>query len=440
MRKFAKLLIPALLVVVVMVACSVMFASAATKTVYISATGTGDGSSAASPLGPDKVTVNATGGATQSFTDANYADVIAWIGNNAGSGKISFDDYKKLVEANVIYKAFKAIGADGGTIVVVGEVAVDAADNFQDTYAGDFTLPEAGDITIKGNDANAKFILDHAKTNSTNLIFSSNVTFKDINIVYNYESNMTSNYNLGFHIFANGKNLTFDTGVTVTSFDYKTGSPVAGSWLPSIFAGHRKTPVTANPVITVKSGSFGGLYTAGHSINPTDTTGTAKVTGTTKVVVEGGRVDDIYFGGPNTPGNRKYSYNDGNVELAVKGGKVNEIHLVTGAGVKGTVKIDISGTAQVGKVTYKKTDLANVDANIPTSAKVAYVKGTVTTPDTNITGFEAADITANDAPTTPPQQQQPQNPPQTGSALTLIAVVAVVALAGSAVVISKKII
>ncbi len=433
MRKFAKLLIPALLVVAMMVACSVMFASAAEKTIYISATGTGDGSSATSPLGPGTVTATTTG-QVLNFTNTPYADAVQQAQDKAvSSGKVNFQN-DELSKANVVYKAFEALGEDGGTIVVVGAVAFDAGANFEKGYNGEFLLPEAGPITIKGNDANAKLVLDHAKVNSTSVGFNSDVTIKDIAMEYNYNSSLGANYNKEFCFFAMGNDLTIDTGVTIKSFDYATGTAVAGDWIPSLFAGCRAVGNEKEPVLTVKSGKF-DLFAAGRSTNGTNN-GKIK---NSKIVVYGGDINTINGGGIDAPANRAHGVVKGDVTIEIYGGKVGKINCVTGGGIEGKleIKIDAAATAAtVGEIEY--TDqTGNPAAALPTSKKLTYVTGTIEA--AKITGFAAAEITVNAQPTTPPQQQQqPQNPPQTGSALTLIAVVAVVALAGSAVVISKK--
>ncbi|MBE6670979.1 MAG: hypothetical protein E7593_02125 [Ruminococcaceae bacterium] len=421
MRKITKLLIPAILVVAMIVSCSVMFASAASsKTIYISATGTGTGTQT-DPMGPGTVTDTVKNGAGsetfQTFTNAAYADVISWMKANVANGKMVFTN-NALAKAHPLYRAIEALGAEGGTIVVVGDLAIDAADAFEKSYAGDFKLPESGDITITGG----KLVLDHSTWNSTALWFGGNTTLKDIAVEYRYNSTqMTQYYEQGFSFYANGKNLTIDTGVTVTSKDYSGSTPVDGDVFPNLFTTTRNgIEQTCNPVLTVKSGTWHLVSAAGHSVSSAKN---SSVVGNSTLNIAGGKIEFLNCAGVSPYSNRVYSEVRGDVAVNVTGGTIDTISCVTGSGITGKLTISLDAPAKVDTIVY--LDTTKHQPSEPTSKAISYKAGTIDLANID-EAFVAAEITEKTVT------------PQTGSSIAIFSAAAVVALAGASVVISKK--
>ena len=423
MRKITKLLIPAILVVAMIVSCSVMFASAASnKTIYISATGSANGAGTqADPMGPglvtDTVTDNAGSTVYNTFTNAAYADVITWLKANVSNGKMKFTN-NALSKAHPLYRAAEALGTDGGTIVIVGDLFIDAADVFEKRYAGDFKLPASGDLTVTGG----KLVLDHSIWNSTCLWLGANTTFKDIAIEYRYNgAQLDQLYEQGFSFYANGKNLTMDTGVTVISKDYAASTPVDGDIYPNLFTTTRNgIEQTCNPVLTVKSGTWHLVSAAGHSVS---TEKNSSVVGNSTINVSGGKIEYLNGAGVSPYSNRVYSAVKGDVAINVTGGTIDTISCVTGSGIEGKLTISLDAPAKVDSIVYIDTT-KNAPAD-PTSKSISYKAGTIDLANID-EAFVAAEITEKTVT------------PQTGSSIAIFSAAAVVALAGASVVISKK--
>jgi len=347
-----------------------------TGVIYVSSTGTGDGSSAESPLGPGTVTDTVTNGSTTirtTFENAAYADVIAWMKENVSVGKMVFAN-NALAKAHPLYRALEQLGAEGGKIVIVDELVIDAADAFERKYAGDFKLPETGAVKITGG----TFVLDHSVWDSTSLWLGGDTTFDATTIEFRYNSNNSGEqYVTNFSFYANGNNITVEDDVNVTSYNYASGSPVAGTRYPNIFATTRNgldAELEADPVITVKAGSWRYIVGAGHSVS---TSKSASLIGNSTIVIDGANVEKIKATGVSPKANRQYSYVEGDVSITVKSGSVDEIIAITGAGYYdsiGNLAINLQG-GTVGKITYKST--RNTSAEAPASKVVYYAYGTI---------------------------------------------------------------
>ncbi len=362
MRKFVKFLIPALLLVALVVACTAMSASAADEVIYISATGTGDGSSPQSPLGHGKFTgtlsyrVKENGvnvNKEQAFVDTPYADVVSQCLDNGITNKATGTE---LMKQHVFYRALEKLKDKTGTIVIMDEIVYDAGDNLQNGTASDAVMPEStGKVTFTSNyngvdyrTNGAKLVLDHSRFNSIQLILNVETVWKDINLEYRYTSETklaTVNWEEGFSLYASGKNLTIDTGVEVTSDDIRFDTP--GERYPNIFAGYRKQVATGDSVITIKSGTWNGVFAAGHCYNAENP---GSIDGNSTVNISGGYIDTVYGSGSDM-NTRNFAVVTGNVAINITGGDIAEVKATSSNGVTGTVTVDVKLPAYVGVVT-----------------------------------------------------------------------------------------
>ena len=351
------------------------------KVIYVSMTGTGDGSSAANAMGPGLVTDTVTNGGSTThttFSNAKFDDVMTWLKANISKGKMEFTN-DALTQAHPLYRAAKALGTDGGTIVIVGNFTLEAAKTFEKGYAGDFKLPETGAILIKGGD-NARLILDHSTWNSTSLWLGGDTAISDIAIEYRYDSSYQLNatntapstYMPGFSFYAEGHNFTIGTGVTTTSKDYAGSTPANGDRFPNIFGGSRNLPgIEANPVITVKSGTWKIVAAAGHSVSAAKD---SSITGNVEIIIAGGKIETVNAAGVSPFANRQFAAIKGDSTIKVTGGEVEFIICVTGAGVEGKLLIDLEA-GKVGDILYKET--RNTSAAEPSSKAITYRKGVI---------------------------------------------------------------
>ena len=124
-------------------------------------------------------------------------------------------------------------------------------------------------------------------------------------------------------IYANGHDLTFDESVDCRPSTYtNNGNPLTG--IRNIWGGTKDNNTIDKTNIVIKSGQFGWIYGGGNAGN---------ITGTTKVTISGGTVNNSVFGGSHAAGSTV-----GNTELNITGGTLNHIY---GGGWNG----DVTGTA-----------------------------------------------------------------------------------------------
>lgn len=277
----------------------------ASDVVYISANGTGDGSSPESPLGNDPTYYTV------------LSDPVETVRNTA---------YK----LNAFYRAFQALSSNGGTIVMVGDVVIDSCASRMPTAEGqkkspsEFLVPKAGgEVVITsvygGVDyrANAKLVLDLDKCNTTFLEFKNAVTFEKLNIQHKYDPNDFSGWGNSFAFSAFLNRLVIGAEVNVTSLNADTNA--AGDRFPIILGANRYQNLAGNANVTVNSGTWdmviGGSY--GMSGNY------GKITGNAKIVVNGGKIGKIYV-----TGGEQYSSGSisGTGTLTVNGGEVERIY------------------------------------------------------------------------------------------------------------------
>ncbi|MBR6682208.1 MAG: hypothetical protein IKL40_04415, partial [Clostridia bacterium] len=258
MKKFAKLMVLALVVAALAAIFAIPTFAAEGPVLYISNTGTGDGKTPQNPMGHSE----------------GYIPDMAKdeAGNNV---------YTKNVMLQALYK----LGSTGGTIVVVGEVSLDTAST--NTNVSGKTAAETDCITYEGRNSSdynanptititsnyggvdyrtqgAKIILDHAECCSGNLRLKSPTIWKDIVLEYKYDPNWLSYYNTTsegiiapYMIMADYCKMVIDTGVECKSVKVETAADgtkteVESDIYPAILGGHRQTSREMNTDVTVK--------------------------------------------------------------------------------------------------------------------------------------------------------------------------------------------
>lgn len=398
MRKSVKFLIPVLLVVAIVISGAVFFASAADKVVYVSSTGTGDGSSPTSPIGPGTVNgtiTYTTGGTAFDYTGENakgYYEAISELKANFAINKKGFVPASDcLTKASPLYRAFEAIGTGNtGTIIIMDELVFESADRMEVNSASEGKLPQTGAVTITSKDevngvdygaSGAKLVLDHSLWTSVAIQLGSVTTWKNIAIEYKYGTAGYGVWENSFPIYASCNSITIDEGVTVTSTNVGTTPASEGDRYPNIFGGARYSNLSSNgkSYITVKSGNWGAIFGAGHGMSGPNT-GAIKAA---NITVSGGTVGEINGAGSDM---RDIAYVDTDLTISVNGGNVGTITTETAKGVKGAIKVDVKTPATVGEL---KASDGTSGQNVPTSVEVTYEEGTIET----VSGFEQSEVT-----------------------------------------------
>lgn len=382
----------AVLTISILAVCSFSSVLAAEDNVIFvanEAKGLGDGSTPENAMGHGKVTVTI---GDKAFTDASYSEVIAYLNSSAVAMNQNYT-LTNLVKANVLYRAFEALKDKKGTVVITEEIALSCSDRTQNSSAAEFGMPaSSGTVTVTSSyggvdyrNSGAKLVLDHSKFNAAHLDLRTATVWKNLNIEYKYHTKYTQgSWEEGYSFYAGGKNLTVDEGVAVTSVDVTANK--AGDRYPNIFAGRRYATSTGDPVITVKSGTWNGVFGAGHSMSSTSSQ-QGQLSGSTTINIMGGKINTVNGSGSSLK-NRTYATVTGNVLINVLGNSdVGTITAATSAGVKGDVLISVQAPAVVSEV---KATSGN--GTVGGTKKLTYEAGTVKT----VTGFENDEIVGPD--------------------------------------------
>jgi len=364
MKKFWKILIPALILVIIVVVLAIFMSAETGEVIYIASNGTGDGTKPGEPLGNDS---------GYSAADKTYAK-------------------------NALYRAFQKINEDTSnvnyTIVLVDDVVIDTADRM-DGGPAEFKLL-GNDVTVtltsvyNGVDYRttneAKLILDHSSNTSPSLRLQSKTIWKDLDIQYKYSSTTGGkiqslvSYGNGFIIQCGGYETVFDTGIRSTSHNVATSSE--GDRFPVIYGGNRFGSVDSSN-ITINSGKWQNVLGCGAGI----ASSSAKINKNVSITVNGGEIETIHGAGLKS---RLYSKVDGNVSITVNGGNVTEIKGNTSLGIKGTLTINVGENAVVGKITAD--DGATQEGRYTPSTKTVNAHANAINKE-NIVGFETSEVT-----------------------------------------------
>ncbi len=246
MKNIARWIMAIIALMIVSVAVAAMVPSAATadNIIYISDTGSGDGSSANNPLGPEtRVTRAAAEG-----TDA-YKYYYAVDANGAT------DATKKFHFNSVLYQAAEKLAKTGGRIVIVGDVKIGYSTSYSGTSTidRDFFMPNHGNNTITiSAQKGAKLIITEGahislggKTVFENMTFATGKT--DLSVPNGVKNRLICCY---------GYETVFGQGINCINLDGDTSA----DYFPSIAGARRYGNNTCNPKVTVRSGVWGHVY------------------------------------------------------------------------------------------------------------------------------------------------------------------------------------
>ena len=408
MRKFAKFLVPALLLVAVIVSCSVMFASAEGEenVVYVYSTAAGKQRATDAGISEDKligsgtlssaVTVKRTAGGTKTVTLSSgwdYNKCVEEIGKSEVTGNntdIKVTGADKVFQISPLYRAVNALKDTGGTVVFLDEVVFEFSATMQNGQVNVSNLPEIAvgkSVTFTSvygdfdNKENGRLVVDHLKCNAPALGLKGVVKFENINIVYKYEDADGYGTNeVGPKIFCHNNQLEIGTGVGVISQKYVSGDPTTGDRYFIIYGGGNDqfNYETSKTTITIKSGKWRAVYAGGYSSN-TESETKKNVTGSSNIYVYGGEIETLNGSGSshtalNAKGQlvtRYFAKVVGNSNIVVSGGKVTTLNGITGGGVGGNLTITVNYPANVTTINYKNT--TNANALYPSGDKTATV-------------------------------------------------------------------
>lgn len=328
MKKAFRLLMFALAAVLLFAAYTSLTASAAANNVvYISADGTGDGSSPDSPIG------NAP----------NYKP-----GN-------------KMETYNAFYIGLDKLKNTGGTLVIVGEVTLDSVEarftektktNFAPsefrcpTFKKDVSLKVTGvyngvDYRTKG----AKLVLDYETCCTTVFAFGCNTTLEKLNIEYKYHEEYKNAWNTPFMICGGGYNFIVGDEINVTSLNAKTNAP--GDQYPMLMGGHRYRNIKNSVNLTVKSGTWSTVIAGSYGIKNTSY---GNIDGSVTLSVSGGKIDTIIGTGSMTQPSGTVT---GNVNIIISNGEIGEVFLTHPFEYIGSkIDVSIAQNAKVGALHY----------------------------------------------------------------------------------------
>ena len=352
MKKFMRLLIPAMIVVLIAAAFSVFSQAAAEptpdKVIYIAQTskGLGDGSSAENAMGNLE-------GYEQTLAD----EMLSGTGSNA----------RKMHALRNAYVEATAKDADGNylynnvTIVLVEDILCEVADAYRSSPA-EWTLSNPGAPTVitvtskyNGTDYGAKLILDRTKFPSTNMRLNTATIWKDLAIEYRTSELvvMGAGWEPEYMIECAAAPFTVESTVTVTSKDYTDPAAVKDSdRYPAILGGDRYSASYCNgkdAKVIIKGGTWGNVYAGSYGM-------TAEHNGNLKsaeLTIEGGKIGCV-FGG--TGEERVVSTIEENSTVTIKGGEVAKVCALSGGGVIGMCTVKVVGNPKIGEL-YAMSDL-----------------------------------------------------------------------------------
>lgn len=333
MKRFGLLVTAALVVLVTVVAMSAMLnASAAEENViYISDNGTGDGSSATKPLGPE--------------TRVENTNDPSFITDSDPSNDYNYYSNLRLFQNSVLYQAAEKLSLTGGKIVIVGDVVID----YSNTYAAarttqrDFDMPTHGNnhITITAENGGRLVMTEGAYLN-----LGGKTTFENMSIVTKTGRNSGNMCDYNLAICCSLYEVVFGDGLNCINETY--GSSASAQYYLSIAGTKRYGDCTGDTNITIKSGKwynvYGSMFGNAGDIHRGDT----------NVTVTGGTIKGYLIGGARD--NAIYHFGDINIDIS--GGTFNGCIYATnatGAGYKSAkANVKISGGSFASSNLFKK--------------------------------------------------------------------------------------
>ena len=335
MKKFARLLVLALVVAALAAIFAIPSQATAGPVLYVASNGTGDGKTPENPMG-----------------------------NAEGYDPTSTETTAK----NAFVRALYNLQSTGGTLVIVGEVVLDT-NNYYPTETGktaaELNVPYAAGYASKDPDYNvrptvtvtsnyggvdyrtkgAKLVLDHVASPSAVLSLKSPGIWKDLNIEYKYDLSHTSYYTdpakgiySSYMLMCDLTKHVFDTGITCTSVEVITDEngqkkEVEGTLYPTILAGARQSvrPEGHDTDLTIKSGTWSFVYAAGYGHN-SDKAKDGTLKGNAKLRIEGGKIGQICGTGSIE---RPFGNTTGTIDITITGGEIGDVWLTNGNEYKG---------------------------------------------------------------------------------------------------------
>lgn len=275
---------------------------------------------------------------------------------------------------NAFYLGLDKLKKSGGTIVIVGDVALDSVEARFPSEKGEviapseFKTPDCEkniSITItsvyNGVDYRkngAKLILDHDTCNTGCVMFKCNTLIDEIDIEYKYNEDFPNSWNTPYMIGGGGHNFIIGEKVNVTSFNTKTNK--AGDRYPILLGGHRYTNLKTSTNITVKSGTWSTVIAGGFGIA---THKYGEVKGDANVIINGGKIGTVL--GTGSLENPALSV-IGNVNIVITSGEVEKIYVANASEYKGPgAQVTLGKNAVVGSFSYAPDNYqGNIDSLI----------------------------------------------------------------------------
>ncbi len=319
MKSFMRFSMIAVAIVLVAVMASMFVApvsAASGDTIYISDTGTGDGTTDTKAMGPEeRVKLDTTKTCTHEATAEDAA--------------IYYCSCFKSVDTNfcansVLYQAAEKLAQTGGTIVLVGDVKIDRSVTASHARFSnrDFYMPTHGDnqITIKGQ--GGKLILEEgAMFNLGGYTVFENIEIK----TEGHEHNSTTFEKIA--ICASGYKAVFESTVTCSAEED------VGAQYPTLAGGNRYGALKGDTDLTIGGGTWYGACGSNYG-NPGD-----KHEGDSKLTISGGTFK--YYVTAGAWRNGAFQYGDS--ELYISGGNFGTCCVYScsniGVGRKGTTSL-----------------------------------------------------------------------------------------------------
>lgn len=388
MKKFSHIFIVFTAITLVFMAFNLIAAHGATeKVIYISADGTGDGSSPDKPLG------NAEGYKTE-------------VGSEHG---------------NAFYRGIEKIKNYGGTVVIVGDVHLDSAHSRVPANKNDKKVPSEFELpSIKSGASitftsvydgidyrqkGAKLILDHERCNTCILVFGFPANFTDIDMEYRYDPDSPNKWNVPFIIGGGGKALTIDKGVKVTSFNAKTEKE--GDLYPILIGGARYDNSITNTHLTVRSGTWAEVIAGSFGmVDNTPARGTVNNTAT--LLISGGKIAKVVGSGSTEQPSGSVK---GDINITVTGGEIDSLIAINDSPFIGkNVNIVIEEKANIQNFKFAVDSYKGDLIELASKVRITNRSTLVITPIANAPAIEAAPETIPPPETEAPATQPPSRP------------------------------
>ena len=290
-----------------------------------------------------------------------------------------------------LLKAYQLLGAEGGTVSVIGTATVvkDPDENADFRALCKNMMNAIGKVTITSEDGNGKLAVA-----SSGIWFPGDTELKNMVLYAAREGDV-------IYLVANCHQLIIGENVTVEKAANAAAYPVIyGSGMYSVMGWFGENNKDTDVVI--KSGKWSKVYGGGCTYH--DDWGLVDyVRGNINVTVEGGEIGELY-GGSNGGGGNKTLEVEGNVTVTVNGGTIGKIVAnceTNTALIKGNVTVTVT-ECKTNEILVKQFD-GNDFVNGTTKLICPEIyKGIAS-------GFETIEVTGSstpDTPVTPPEEPE----------------------------------